>query len=123
MGAAKVANFFTSDRYKKNCRARKSPFSQKHRTLMAKYGISEEDYNFMLAFQNNACGICRTPQSELKRAMSVDHCHKTGRIRGLLCSSCNTSIGLLKDSRELMHRASRWVMTDAELEAESGAPN
>lgn len=88
-----------------------------------KYGLRESDYAFMLEFQKNSCGICQTHQSALSRSLVVDHCHQTGRIRGLLCSNCNTALGLLKDSRQSIARAWRWVMTDQDLEAENGKAN
>lgn len=54
------------------------------------YGISPERYKEMLEAQGNRCDICR---KENKRAMAIDHDHKTGRVRGLLCDSCNLSLG------------------------------
>lgn len=75
-----------------------------------KYGMTAADYAFMLEFQQGQCGICKTHQSELPRALAVDHCHQTGRVRGLLCSKCNTALGLLKDSPEFIERAGRWIM-------------
>jgi hypothetical protein len=82
---------------------------------MAKYGMTGDDYAFMYEYQQGQCGICKTPQSELKRALAVDHCHETGRVRGLLCSNCNTALGLLKDRQDLLERAARWLMTEEEL--------
>lgn len=67
----------------------------------------------MLDFQDGKCGVCRKPENG--KALAVDHCHETGRVRGLLCSKCNTAIGLLKDSRELLQRAERWVMEPADI--------
>jgi len=62
-----------------------------------KFGITEEIYNSMLEKQNFCCAICFKPQSELKRRLCVDHCHRTNTVRGLLCSKCNQAIGLLDD--------------------------
>jgi hypothetical protein len=58
----------------------------------------------MLENQNHACAICKSQNSGDKRSkrLSIDHCHQSGKIRGLLCSSCNKAIGLMKDSPELM---------------------
>ncbi len=52
--------------------------------------------------QDGKCAICRIVPS---RTMAVDHCHDTGAIRGLLCSNCNTGIGLLRDNPEILARA------------------
>lgn len=54
------------------------------------YGISPERYREMLEEQGNRCAICR---GENKRLMAIDHDHKTGKVRGLLCDSCNLSLG------------------------------
>lgn len=64
---------------------------------LASYGLTEEDYNAMLRAQENRCAACERESWEVKRGLFVDHCHKTGRVRGLLCSNCNTAIGLASD--------------------------
>jgi deoxycytidylate deaminase len=70
-----------------------------------KYGISNEQYNTILADQNDVCAICKKPESEKRKYLSVDHDHKSGIIRGLLCAKCNRGLGLFKDSRESVIRA------------------
>lgn len=62
------------------------------------YNLELVDYNKMLIAQNNCCAICKIPKDKLRYKLSVDHCHKTGKVRGLLCSSCNTALGLFKDN-------------------------
>ena len=64
------------------------------RQIKVQYGISIEQYNEMLKRQNGVCKICK---SENNRRLCVDHCHKTGRIRGLLCDNCNKAMGILGD--------------------------
>jgi hypothetical protein len=66
--------------------------------LKAKFGITLETYNQMLAQQNERCLGCNKHQSELKINMAVDHCHGTGKIRGLLCDACNKAVGYMKDN-------------------------
>lgn len=79
------------------------------RTRMRLYGIDKHQYESMLAKQDGVCAIClRTPQ-ECDRNLSVDHDHSTGAIRGLLCSQCNTSIGLMKDDPVRIERALRYL--------------
>ena len=92
-----------------------SGLTPRGRHLLDKYGVTEADYAVMLSSQGGRCGICKTPADDLPRALSVDHCHTSGRVRGLLCLHCNTALGLLKDSQESLQRAQRWVMTDKEL--------
>jgi hypothetical protein len=53
------------------------------------YGISQVEYDALRVFQNNACAICKRNNVKL----CIDHCHKTGIVRGLLCSSCNNGLG------------------------------
>lgn len=77
---------------------------QKHRNLRFEHGISLEQYNELFSSQNGLCKGCYRHQSSLKMAFAVDHNHKTGKIRGLLCGPCNTALGLLKDSPETLQR-------------------
>lgn len=63
--------------------------------------ISLEDYNKILEFQNGVCAVCKKKCITGKN-LSVDHNHKTGLIRGLLCSKCNKALGLLHESEELV---------------------
>lgn len=66
------------------------------------YGITLEDYNTRLALQNNCCLGCDINTSKLSRPLCVDHDHNTGKIRGLLCDSCNKALGLLKDDPNIL---------------------
>jgi Recombination endonuclease VII len=81
----------------------------KHWRLKTHYKMSIEQYEDLLVKQNHECAICETPQSELRVALGVDHDHKTGKIRGLLCDVCNRAIGLLKDNPILFMRAAAYV--------------
>jgi hypothetical protein len=62
------------------------------------YGITLKEYNDFLQSQNGVCKVCKEP-SKKNRRLCVDHNHKTGEIRGLLCDSCNKALGLLKDDK------------------------
>jgi len=68
--------------------------------LKANYGITLEDYNKLLILQDYKCKICNEKDSKciVKKRLSVDHDHKTGKVRGLLCDNCNKSLGLLRDN-------------------------
>ncbi len=66
---------------------------QRARALKYTYGITLQDYENMAKKQNNACAICLAAPG--KRPLHVDHCHDTGRIRGLLCHQCNWYVGVL----------------------------
>lgn len=65
--------------------------------LKALYNLSLEEHQELLIKQSHYCKGCGKSESELKRPLCVDHCHKTGKVRGLLCSSCNSAIGFVKD--------------------------
>ncbi len=85
-----------------------------------KFGLAPGDRDFMHDYQQGQCGICQRHESEFTRKLAVDHCHETGRVRGLLCGPCNTALGLLSDDRQRLERAIRWLMTTEEAEASNG---
>ncbi len=80
---------------------------QRKKRLWGVYKITLDDYNNMLIAQNNVCAICfnKNTSGPWKGLLAVDHCHKTGKVRGLLCDSCNRGIGQLKDDIELVKNA------------------
>lgn len=73
--------------------------------LKCKFGITIEDYEAMSANQNHACAICGIPASELRKRMSVDHEHETGRVRALLCNHCNTGLGFFRENTAILNKA------------------
>lgn len=77
--------------------------------LFKSYKITIEEYNSMLEEQKECCKICNTHISSLKdsrkKNFCVDHCHSTGKIRGLLCDSCNKAIGFFNDDISLLEKA------------------
>lgn len=76
--------------------------------LKRKFGLSQADHDALLEAQGGVCAICGGPprgRGEKLGRFSVDHCHLTGRVRGLLCQRCNSAIGLLNDDAELVRRA------------------
>ena len=78
-------------------------------TIMRKYGITEQKYNDMFADQDGCCAICGLHQVALNESLHVDHNHSTGAVRGLLCRSCNTGIGLLKEDPDILNKASAYL--------------
>lgn len=78
--------------------------------LKRQYGLSVEDYDALLSGQNGKCAICHSEDTGKRTTnFQVDHCHKTGAVRGLLCPKCNMAIGLFSDSPELLQRAVRYL--------------
>lgn len=84
-------------------------FADKQRKLQKAFGIGYQEYLTMLEAQQGACGICGTTDTGKRKAFAVDHCHDTGKIRGLLCSNCNTGIGNLRDDVKLLQRAIEYL--------------
>jgi uncharacterized OB-fold protein len=77
---------------------------------VGKYGITRDDYRQAWRRQGGKCAICCQPErTKRNHLLSVDHCHKTGRFRGLLCSHCNRAVGLLGDDPVVMESAARYV--------------
>jgi len=87
--------------------------------LKKDFGITIQDYNFMFDKQNGCCAICDTHQSELSRRLCVDHCHDTGRVRGLLCNTCNRALGLFKDDSAILLKANRYLKMTEAIEVKS----
>lgn len=76
----------------------------------ASHGISLNEFRIREDRQGGVCAICRLPQSGGRgERLYVDHDHATGKIRGLLCHSCNSGIGMLGDSPERIDRASKYL--------------
>lgn len=61
--------------------------------MQTKYGITPDDYDRMLEQQGWVCAICGSPPPPSKRRLHIDHDHETGKVRGLLCTRCNTALG------------------------------
>ena len=73
------------------------------------FNITLEDYNLMLKYQDFLCAICKTPSDKFRRLFDVDHCHSTGKIRGLLCLNCNKGVGLFKDNVATLENAINYL--------------
>ena len=73
------------------------------------YGLTETQYDTLLQKQGGVCAICREPNHNGEKRLSVDHSHETQHVRGLLCHRCNFAIGLLRDSGTLCRRAALYV--------------
>lgn len=75
--------------------------------LRRSYGLTQADFEKMLDSQGGGCAICGTKQKygEQKTRMVVDHCHKTNKVRGILCDLCNTALGKFHDNTNLLESA------------------
>jgi hypothetical protein len=90
----------------------------RERHMVRKYGVTLADYEAMLAVQGGRCAICHvTEGSQRYGVFHVDHCHSTGRVRGLLCRGCNHMLGVVGDSVEALERAISYLGGKAILTA------
>jgi hypothetical protein len=81
----------------------------KNQHLQRYYGITLEQYESLYEKQEGKCAICDIHRSEQKRDLSVDHCHKTSEVRGLLCDTCNRGLGYFKDDIILFEKAIKYL--------------
>lgn len=77
--------------------------------LKRRYGISMQDYLVILESQKGVCKICG--QESIRKRLSVDHCHTSGRVRGLLCERCNSILGRVKDNPIIFDNAALYLRT------------
>lgn len=87
---------------------------KRNNAYQRKYGITLDDYEKLLEEQDYTCKLCDhvDDPSNGHTRLAVDHCHDTGRVRGLLCRSCNVAIGSLGDNEEGLKRALAYVKGD-----------
>jgi hypothetical protein len=89
----------------------RNPKVSKNGHLRRKYGITIEVYEQMLKSQGGVCKICKNPETEVDKKrgklkdLAVDHCHTTGKVRGLLCGRCNKALGKFNDDPVLLRSA------------------
>ena len=83
--------------------------AERDRQLVYKYGINLNTYYAMLMSQGHACAICRITLKAHGKNSCVDHCHNTGKVRGILCNSCNLGIAYLQEDPEIMDNAKEYL--------------
>lgn len=88
--------------------------TRRDKNLQKLYGITMDDYKSMLVEQNNVCAICFQPETLLGkgkyiRPLCVDHCHTTGKVRGLLCARCNMALGYMEDNEQRLLNAANYL--------------
>jgi Recombination endonuclease VII. len=94
--------------HRKHHQETKTPEKTKKYQLKSKYNMTLEEYDKLVEFQQNGCAICRQLVTS-ERKLAVDHNHKTGEIRGLLCFKCNSLIGLANDDEDLLWKAMEYL--------------
>lgn len=93
--------------YCKDCASRlKTKWSRENKShlrsykINRKYNLSKDQYDDLYWSQNGNCAICKIPLI-IGKLTHVDHCHETGRIRGLLCTNCNTGLGIFEKFKKM----------------------
>ena len=97
---------------------RTHPDAVRNRRYRYLFGITLDVYNSVLAAQDGVCAICKAINLNGRR-LSVDHDHRTGAVRGLLCHNCNSAVGHLKDNPLLIEAAAQYLREhDTQIKAE-----
>lgn len=78
--------------------------------LKYSFNISLEQFKYLLKLQNNVCAICKQPSKD--KRIAVDHCHVTGKVRGLLCNNCNLALGCFKDNINFLASAINYLSSE-----------
>ena len=101
-------------RYHTETRKEYRRLHQRSQYLMTTYGISLEQYEELKANQGNKCAICGGKGKGIQEVLDVDHDHKTGKVRGLLCSKCNSGLGMLQDNPHILKSALQYLEVNKE---------
>ena len=83
----------------------------RYRQLKINFVITEKEYVDMFNLQQGKCKICNTHRNELNENLCVDHCHKSNKIRGLLCRKCNAGLGIFKDNTDIINSALKYLQS------------
>lgn len=84
-------------------------YCSKHYAVSKNYNITAERFEEMLVEQNNVCAICKRGPNGRRDKLHIDHNHVTGKVRGLLCHSCNVSIGHFNDDIDMLQSAINYL--------------
>jgi len=107
---ARTKEYYLNNSEKINARKKKwyeeNLEKQKNTELVRTYGITLEMYNKMLVDQFFCCAICKR---NMIKPLSVDHDHETGIVRGLLCNTCNSGLGMFKDNLDILIEAVKYL--------------
>lgn len=101
---------YHKDRYAKNPERHKEIIRKNQRTHTAKkHGMTKYDLESLYEKQGHSCAICGITEESYGKYLAIDHCHATGKVRGLLCTNCNTGLGNLRDNPTYLLRAIKYL--------------
>lgn len=90
-----------------------TPKNRKSEKLKLRYGITYDEWELMRERENFSCMICGITEEEIGRKLDVDHCHITGKVRGVLCNQCNTTLGHAKDNIAILESAIEYLKNNS----------
>ena len=102
--------------YNKSAKAHATKFRLGRKHRLAKFGLTQEEYDRLHTAQNGLCAICHNPErrqnykTKLVQALAVDHCHSTNKVRALLCGDCNSSLGLMGEDIPRFYAAIEYLL-------------
>jgi hypothetical protein len=110
-----ISNYYLNSKFCKSCHKKRSKIwnaknVEKRRAmarkshLKTKFALTLEEQDQLLKSQNRSCAICSTENN-----LCIDHCHKTGKIRKILCRKCNSGLGMFNDDIELIEKALKYM--------------
>lgn len=118
-GRCKMCCDLKTLKWRKNSRAhynktariwrKNNPSSNRGYHLKKKFNLSINQYDHMFSQQKGCCHLCGKHQNDCKRRLAVDHDHKTGKIRSLLCSNCNKGLGNFGERVEVLVKAVQYL--------------
>lgn len=85
----------------------RAKLNKRKRDLKSRYNMTIDEWENMLAKQGNRCAICHT--TDYGKQWHTDHCHNTGKVRGILCGTCNSLLGMAKDSVTTLYNAIQYL--------------
>ena len=86
-----------------------TPQNRKAEKLQLRYGLTYEQWEQMREAENFSCMICGISEEELGKRLDVDHCHLSGKVRGVLCNPCNTTLGHARDNIKILEAAAQYL--------------
>jgi len=101
-----------NDEHREEIKAWQQTYQEKRKILarIRRYGITDIEFNTLLEKQGGTCAVCKMIGWNGK-GPHVDHNHKTGKVRGILCSNCNAAVGMMKDNRKIVQGLVEYMKT------------
>lgn len=110
----KRSNKLCRECHKIQCKVRwhaRTPIEKQAARVKAMYGLEPEQYKSMYETQQGKCAICNE-EPKTKRGLHIDHNHKTGKVRGLLCHGCNVALGSFKEDVNTLNKAIEYIRSN-----------